>query len=196
MDISFPHTSKSTAVINKYEPMVASNFNCYIILYGELKLKLASDYTDLSEYIKSVTGLYVEKGGGTIEAGYKTTKFKYDSNEKETFYEIEIAFHNFLNNKSQAFILNKLLALHRVKYNPLSGTKGLKSLYAQCMIVGEKYDRNNKLMWRRTAHNAFIDEMADDMKGDYNEHDMQEITVKFNADYVSDITNDPLLLIV
>jgi hypothetical protein len=33
----------------------------------------------------------------------------------------------------------------------------------------------------------------DDMASDYNSHDMQELQVTFNGDYVSDITNDPRL---
>jgi hypothetical protein len=33
----------------------------------------------------------------------------------------------------------------------------------------------------------------DDMAADYSQHDMQELNVTFNSDYVSDITNDPRL---
>ena len=87
---------------------------------GELKTRLG-DYTFLKEYVKSVSGMFIEYAGNTIEAGYKTTKVRYDSNEKQTYYDIEVAFFNFLDNDSKMFVYNSLVAWSRVKYNPLNG---------------------------------------------------------------------------
>jgi hypothetical protein len=192
-NVVFPHVTKSTASTNKYEPVVPSNFNAYIILIGDLKDKLGSDYTELSEYIKSVGGMFIEKSGNTIDAGYKTTKFRYDSNEKETTYDVVIGFQNFLDNTNKQFIYNKLVAWSRVKYNPLTGTKSLKAMYANAVIVVEKFNRDGSLYWRRVASNVFPMNDFDDQVADYATHDMAELEVTFNADYVSDITSDELL---
>lgn len=44
----FPHVTNSTAAVNKYEPVVGSNFNAHFVLMGSLKDALG-DYTFLSE---------------------------------------------------------------------------------------------------------------------------------------------------
>ena len=115
---NFPHVTNSTAAVNKYELVVPSNFNAHIILMGSLKDKLG-DYGFLSEYIRAVNGLFIEKSGNTVEGGFKTTKFRYDSNEKETFYDVEIQFFNFLDSDSRMLVYNALVAFSRQKYNPL-----------------------------------------------------------------------------
>lgn len=192
MSQTFAHTTNSTAAVNKYEPVVASNFNGLFVLKNTLK-DILGDYTFLSEYIKSINGLFIEKSGNTIEAGYKTVKFRYDSNEKETFYDVEVAFHNFLDNDSRMFIYNALVAWSRVKFNPLTGEKTLKAIYADASLVGEKFNRDGTLTWRRIGHNVFPMSDFPDMPGDFQSHDMQELNVTFNVDYVQDITNDPRL---
>ncbi len=189
---SFPHVINSTAAVNKYEPVVASNFNAHFVLMGKLKDKLG-DYSDLREYIKAVTGLFVEKAGNTTEAGYKTVKFRYDSNEKETFYDVEVQFFNFLDNESRQFIYNKMVAWSRFKYNPLTGEKNLKKDYADAAIVVEKFNRDGTIYWRRMGHHVFPMNDIDDQAADYTNHDMIELAVTFNVDYVSDVTNDPRL---
>jgi hypothetical protein len=190
--VSFPHVTHSTAAINGYEPVVASNYNAHIILMGSLKSALG-DYSFLREYIKSVTGLFVEKAAGTIEGGYKTTKFRYDSNEKETFFDVEIAFFNFLDNDSKMFVYNALVALSRQKYNPLTGEKTLKAHYANAALVVEKFNRDGTIYWRRMGHNFFPMGDLPDQMTDYTSHDMQELTLQFNVDWVTDVTNDPRL---
>lgn len=190
--MAFPHVTNSTAAANMYEPVVPSNFLGTFVLMGSLKDALG-DYTFLSEYIKSIGGLFIEKSANTIEAGYQTTKFRYDSNEKETFYEIEVAFHNFLDNDNRMLVYNALAAWSRQKYNPLTGEKTLKKHYANACLVGEKFQRDGTIFWRRIAHNIFPMSDIGDQNGDYTSHDMQELTITFNADYVSDVTNDPRL---
>ena len=191
-DVFFPHVTNSTAAVNKYEPAVGSNFNAHFVLMGALKDKLG-DYTFLREYVKSVTGLFVEKAANTIEAGFKTTKFRYDSNEKETFYDVEIAFFNFLDNDSRMFVYNALVAWSRFKHNPLTGEKTLKKDYANAQLVVEKYNRDGSIYWRRMGHHLFPMSDLPDQIADYTAHDMTELNVTFNVDYVSDITNDPRL---
>lgn len=190
---AFPHVTQSTAAVNKYEPVVASNFNCQFVLMGQLKEKLG-DYSFLREYVKNVSGLFVEYAGNTIECGYKTTKFRYDSNDKQTYYDISVSFFNFLDNESKQFVYNSLVAWSRVKYNPMTGEKTLKNVYADACIVVEKYNRDGTVYWRRMAHNVFPMNDFDDQNNDYTSHDMQDLTVQFNADYVSDVTNDPRLV--
>lgn len=190
--LSFPHVTNSTAGVNRFEPLVASNFNAHFVLMGKLKEKLG-DYSFLREYVKSLNGLFIEYAGNTIEGGFKTVKFRYDSNEKQTFYDIEATFFNFLDNESRAFVLNALLAWSRFKYNPLTGEKTMKRDYADASIVVEKYNRDGTIYWRRVAHNVFPMSDFPDQGSTYDNHDMQELTVTFNADYVSDITNDPRL---
>lgn len=190
--IKFPHTTNSTAAVNKFEPVVASNFNAHFVLLGSLADKL-KDYGFLSEYIKSVSGLFIEYAGNTIEAGYKTTKFRYDSNEKQTFYDVEVAFHNFLDSESRMFVYNALVAWSRVKFNPMTGEKTNKSVYANACLVVEKFNRDGTVYWRRTAHNVFPMNDFPDMMADYASHDMIELSATFNSDWTTDITNDPRL---
>lgn len=190
---AFPHVTQSTAAVNKYEPVVPSNFNAQFVLMGKLKEKLG-DYSFLREYVKNVSGLFVEYAGNTIEGGYKTTKFRYDSNDKQTYYDISVSFFNFLDNDSKMFVYNALVAWSRVKYNPLTGEKTLKDVYANACIVVEKYNRDGTVYWRRMAHNVFPMNDFDDQNNDYTQHDMSDLTVQFNADYVSDVTNDPRLV--
>ena len=189
---TFPHNTNSTACVNRYEPIVSSNFNAHFVLMGSLKDKLG-DYGFLSEYIKSLSGMMVEKATNTIEGGYKTTKFKYDSNDKETTYEIEAAFFNFLDNDNRALVLNALLAWSREKYNPLTGEKTLKNHYANACIVAEKFQRDGTIFWRRVAHNVFPSGDITDQGLDYGSHDMQELGCTFSADWVTDVTNDARL---
>lgn len=189
---TFPHNTNSTACVNRYEPIVSSNFNAHFVLMGSLKDKLG-DYGFLSEYIKSLSGMMVEKAANTIEGGYKTTKFKYDSNDKETTYEIEAAFFNFLDNENRALVLNALLAWSREKYNPLTGEKTLKNHYANACIVAEKFQRDGTIFWRRVAHNVFPSGDIADQGLDYSSHDMQELACTFSADWVTDVTNDARL---
>jgi hypothetical protein len=136
----------------------------------------------------------VEYAGNTIEAGYKTTKFRYDSNDKQTYYEIEVQFWNFLDNDSKQYVYNALVAWSRIKYNPLTGEKTMKRDYADASIVAEKFNRDGTIFWRRIAHNVFPSSDIGDQGADYSSHDPVELTVTFNADYVSDVTNDPRLV--
>lgn len=189
---SFPHTTNSTAAVQKFEPVVASNFNAHFVLMGTLKKKLG-DYGFLSEYIKSVTGLFIEKAGNVIEGQYKLSKFRYDSNEKETFYDVEVGFHNFLDNNSKIFIYNSLVAWSRFKFNPMTGEKSLKKDYADACIVVEKFNRDQTIYWRRCGHNVFPMSDLPDQMGDYTAHEMTELNVTFSVDYVTDVTNDPRL---
>lgn len=191
-NISFPHITNSTAGVNKYEPVVASNFNAHFVLMGNLK-KALGDYTWLREYVKSVTGLFIEYAGNTIEGGYKTVKFRYDSNEKQTFYDVEVGFFNFLDNESRMLVYNALVKWSRFKYNPLTGEKTLKKDYADAALVVEKFNRDGTIYWRRMGHHIFPMNDLPDMPADYTAHDMQELSVTFNADYVTDVTNDPTL---
>lgn len=191
--MAFPHVTQSTAGVNRYEPVVGSNFNCHFVVMNKLREELG-DITYLREYVKSVNGLFVEYAGNSIEAGYKTIKFRYDSNEKQTYWDIEISFFNFLDNDSRAIVLNTLLAWSRFKYNPLTGEKTLKKDYADASIVAEKYNRDGSIYWRRIAHNVFPMSDIADQGADYTAHEMVELQVTFNADYVTDITNDPRLV--
>lgn len=191
--VSFPHVTNSVAGVNRYEPVVASNFNCHFVLMGKLKEKLG-DYTWLREYVKSVNGLFIEYAGNTIEGGFKTVKFRYDSNEKQTYYDVEINFFNFLDNESRMLVYNALVNWSRFKYNPLTGEKTLKKDYADAAIIVERYNRDGTVYWRRMAHNVFpLNDIAD-LQNDFTSHEMQELVVTFNADYVSDVTNDPSLI--
>lgn len=191
----FPHVTNSTAGVQKYEPVVASNFNAHIVLLGSLKDALG-EYDFLSEYIKAVNGLFIEKAGNTIEGGYKTTKFRYDSNEKETTYDVEIQFFNFLDNDSRMFVYNSIAAWSRFKYNPLTGEKTMKKDYANACIVVEKFNRDGTIYWKRVGHNMFPMNDIDDQAADYSNHDMTELAMTFNVDYVTDVTNDPRLTTV
>lgn len=193
MDVAFPHVANSEAAVSKFEPVVASNFNAYFVAMGALKEKIG-DIGFLKDYVKSVSGLFVEYTGNTIEAGYKTVKFRYDSNEKQTFYDVEVAFHNFLDRDSKMFVYNKLVEMSRFKYNPLTGEKTNKVDYSDAMIIVEKFNRDGTVYWKRMGHHLFVMNDLPDQIADYTAHDMTELTVTFNVDYVTDVTNDPRLV--
>lgn len=193
MDVAFPHVANSEAAVSKFEPVVASNFNAYFVAMGALKEKIG-DIGFLKDYVKSVSGLFVEYTGNIIEAGYKTVKFRYDSNEKQTFYDVEVAFHNFLDRDSKMFVYNKLVEMSRFKYNPLTGEKTNKVDYSDAMIIVEKFNRDGTVYWKRMGHHLFVMNDLPDQIADYTAHDMTELTVTFNVDYVTDVTNDPKLV--
>lgn len=192
--IFFPHISHSTAAVNKYEPIVGSNFHAQIVLMGQLKDKLG-DYSFLSEYIASVGGAFAEKSGGTIDAYHKQFTATYDSNEKVNKNEIEVVFHNFLDEQSRSFVYNSMVAWSRVKYNPLTGHKSLKSLYADACLITERYNRDGSIFLRRIYHNIFPANDIDDLEADYANHDVQDFTITFNSDLFLEITNDPRLIL-
>ena len=191
-NVAFPHVVQSTAAVQRYEPVIPSNFNVQIVLMGYLKERLG-DYSWMSEYIKSVSGLFIEYAENVIDAGYKTTTFRYDSNDKQTYYELEISFHNFLDNESRQFVYNALAAWSRIKYNPLTGEKTMKRDYADACLVVERFNRDGTIYWRRIAHNIFPMSNIDDQQSDFSSHDPVELTMTFNADWISDVTNDPRL---
>lgn len=193
--MNFAHTTLSTAGRDKHEPVVPSSFNAYFLLKGELSARLG-DYAFLSEYVKSITGLFIEYAGNTIEGQYRTVKFRYDSNEKQTFYDVEITFFNFLDRDSRMHIYNALVAWSRIKFNPLTGEKTNKDVYSDAILVAEKFNRDGSVYWKRIAHNLFPMSDFSDMPADYTAHEMQEIVLTFNADYVTDTTNDPRLAVV
>jgi hypothetical protein len=192
---AFPHITNSTAGVNRYEPMVASNFNAHFVLMGRLK-EVLGDYSFLREYVKAINGLFIEYTGNTIEGGYKTVRFRYDSNEKTTVFDVEAQFWNFLDNDSKAFVYNSVVKWSRFKYNPLTGEKTIKRDYADAALVTEKYNRDGTIYWRRMGHNLFPMTDFPDMPADYTNHDPAELNVTFNSDYVSDVTNDPRLTAV
>ena len=64
-NMAFPHVTNSTAAANMYEPVVPSNFLGTFVLMGSLKEALG-DYTFLSEYIKSISGMFIEKSANTM----------------------------------------------------------------------------------------------------------------------------------
>lgn len=190
----YPHVTNSTAAINRYEPVVASNFNAHFVLLNNLKSTLG-DYSYLSEYVKNINGLFNEKADGSIDGGYKTTKFRYDSNEKETYFECESSFFNFLDSDSRMLVFNGLVAWMRFKYNMLTGEKTLKRDYADANLVVERFNRDGTIYWRRIGHAAFpISGLSSNLDNDYTTHDPSEISVTFNIDYVTDVTNDPRLV--
>lgn len=193
----FPHVTQSTAAVNRYEPVVGSNFNTYFVVGANLKSKLSDNgvgiETILPEYVKKVDGLFVEKSGNTIETGYKTTKFKYDSNEKDNTFEITLDFWNFLDDKSRQFVYNILCEWSRVKYNPMTGEKTLKNIYADCQFVCERFNRDGTIYWRRVAHHMFPSGDLSEQNADYSSHDQVDLSTTFDATWITDITNDPRL---
>jgi hypothetical protein len=86
-----------------------------------------------------------------------------------------------------------MVAWSRVKFNPLTGEKGLKKDYANAAIIVEKFNRDGTIYWRRMGHHAFPMNDIEDQIADYTNHEMLELAVTFNVDYVSDVSNDPRL---
>lgn len=194
---AFPHVTQSTAAVQRYEPVVGSNFNAYFVTGSNLRQHLTDNgvgiETILPEYIKKIDGLFLEKAGNTLESGYKTTKFKYDSNEKDNTFTLTIDFFNFLDNDSKQFVYNILAEWSRVKYNPMTGEKSLKDVYADCQLVVEKFNRDGTVYWRRVAHHIFPSGDFTEQSVDYSANDQNELSLEFDVTWVSDITNDPRL---
>lgn len=178
---NLPHTRNSEAGANMYELVVASQFKVYLLPPASV-----TGGSILTQHAKNINGLFNEKGGdGTVTQTYQTATRSYDSNEKETFYDIEITFSMNLNDANQNYVYKTLVQWSRLRYNPLTGERGLKKDYVGT-IVGEKFRRDGAIFWRRSAGQAFPTNNFDGQDGDYSSHDPQEITVKFRADYVDD----------
>lgn len=179
--INLPHTRKSQAGSGMYEPVIPSQFHVFLVPPSGV-----IDAPILTEHVKNIDGLFIEKGGeSTIEQKFQTATRSYDSNEKETVYDIEITFTLNLNDANQNYVYETLKAWSRKRYNPMTGERGLKKDYVGS-LVGIKYNRDGSIFWERTAHQAFVASNLPDLPGNYGEHEGQEIVVKFRADFVTD----------
>lgn len=180
---NLPHTRNSVAGANMYEIITGSQFMAYLIPPTGV-----SGGAILTQHVKNITGLFVEKGGeNTVTQNFQTAKRSYDSNEKETTYDIEITFTLNLNDANQNYVYETIKAWSRKKYNPMTGERGLKKDYVGS-IIGERYRRDGSIFWRRTAHQAFVASDLKDLECDYESNDPQELAVTFRADHVTDET--------
>lgn len=178
---NLPHTRNSEAGANMYELVVGSQFKAYLLPPSSV-----TGGAILTQHAKKITGFFVEKGGDSVVTQtFETAARSYDSNEKETYYDIEIDFSMNLNDANQNYVFKTLQQWSRLKYNPLTGERGIKKDYVGT-IVGEKYRRDGAIFWRRAGHQAFVASNLEGLDGDYSSHDPQELTVKFRADYVTD----------
>lgn len=180
---NLPHTRNSEAGANMYELVVGSQFMVYLIPPTGV-----NGGSILTQHAKNVTGLFVENGGeGVAEQQYQMATRSYDSNEKTTVYDISITFSLNLNDANQNYVYDTLKAWSRLRWNPITGERGLKKDYVG-QIVAEKYRRDGAIFWRRTAHQAWVKSNLADLPGDYSAHDAQDIEVQFRADWVTDET--------
>ena len=178
---NLPHTRNSEAGANMYELVVGSQFKAYLLPPASV-----TGGSILTQHVKNINGMFNEKGGESlVEQKYQTATRSYDGNEKETHYDIDITFTMNLNDANQNYVYNCLVAWSRLRYNPLTGERGLKKDYVGT-IVGEKYRRDGAIFWRRSAGQAFPTNNFGGMDGDYSSHDPQDLEVKFRADYVDD----------
>jgi len=179
--INLPHTRESKAGANMFEPVIPSQFHVYLIPPAGV-----ANAPILTEHVKNITGMFIENGGeSSVEQYYQTAKRSYDSNEKETVYNITITFTLNLDDANQNYVYEILKAWSRKKYNPMTGERGLKKDYVGS-IVGIKYNRDGSIFWERTAHQAYINSNLSDLQGDYGSHEPQELEVTFRADFVTD----------
>lgn len=179
--INLPHTKESKAGANAYEPVVGSQFHVYLIPPADIV-----DSAILTEHVRNIEGMFIEKGGDSVtEQKYQTASRNYDSNEKETFYNISINFSLNLDDKNQNYVYEVLKKWSRKRYNPLTGERGLKKDYVG-QIVGIKYNRDGSIFWQRTAFQVFPKTNLPDLPGNYEEHSAQELQVEFVADWVED----------
>ena len=141
--INLPHTLNSQAGANMWEPVVGSQFHVYLLPPVGI-----ANAAILTEHVKNINGLFIEQGGETaIEQTYQTAKRSYDSNEKETVYNITITFSLNLNDANDNYVYNIMKYWSRKKYNPMTGERGLKKDYTGS-IVGIKTYRDWETAWR------------------------------------------------
>lgn len=180
---NLPHTRNSEAGANMYEPVIPSQFMVYLVPPTGV-----TGNTILTQHAKNISGLFIEKSGeSTVTQTYQMATRTYDSNEKETTYDIDITFSMNLNDANQNYVYNTIRDWQRKRWNPLTGERGLKKDYTGS-LTGEKYRRDGAIFWRRTAYQVFPKSNIPDLIGDYSAHDPQEIEITFVADYVTDET--------
>ena len=180
---NLPHTRNSEAGANMYEPVIPSQFMVYLVPPAGV-----AGGTILTQHAKNVSGMFIEKSGeNTVTQRYQMATRTYDSNDKETTYDIVITFSMNLNDANQNYVYNTIRDWQRKRWNPLTGERGLKKDYVGT-ITAEKYRRDGAIFWRRTAYQAFPMTNIPDLEGNYGTHDPQVISITFRADYVQDET--------
>jgi hypothetical protein len=179
--VNLPHTINSKAGANAWEPVIGSQFQVYLIPPVGV-----SNASILTEHVKNIQGMFVENGGeSSVEQQYQTAKRSYDSNEKETVYNIQITFTLNLNDDNDNYVYSTIKKWSRKRFNPMTGERGLKKNYIGS-IVGVKFNRDGSIFWERTAHQAYVNSNIPDLPGDYGSHEPQEIEVAFRSDWVTD----------
>lgn len=183
MSIYLPHTLNSTAGANAYEPFVGSQFQLFFTPPSGV-----SSAQILREHVKSVTGMFGDQSGEeAIEQQYQNATRSYDSNNKQTFYDITVNFTLNLDDNNDLYVYRILREWAHKKFNPFTGERGLKKDYIGS-LTAIRYNRDGSIFWQRTASQAFIKSSFPDMPADYSAHEPLELELVFRADYVTDLT--------
>lgn len=176
-----PHTKNSRAGANMFEPVIPSQFAVYLMPPAAV----GGDTTLFTEHVKNIEGLFVEFQGNVVEQQFQMAKRSYDSNDKQTVYDINITFTLNLNDANDNYIYTMMRNWSRLKWDPTTGRRGLKKDYVG-QLCGVKYNRDGSIFWQRTAYQCFPNSDLADLVGDYSSHEPQELPMTFRADWVED----------
>lgn len=180
MENFLPHTRNAQAGNNAWEAVVPSQFAVYLMPPAAV-----GDATILTEHVISISGLFIEYQGNVITQQFQMATRSYDSNDKQTFYDITINFSLNLNDANDNYVYNILQRWSRLKWDPTTGKRGLKKDYIG-QLTGVKYNRDGSIYQQRTAFQCFPSSDLPDLNGDYTAHDPQQCEMTFRADWVED----------
>ena len=183
---SLPHYRNSTASNNNFEPVVGSQFQCYLMPPSGV-----SDATILTEHVRSVSdSFFTEYQGNVLEQnGFQTTQRRYDSNQKQNGGTFQIVFSLNLDDSNDNYVYRIIREWFRKKWDPTTGTRGLKKDYiGQITVV--KYNRDGSIYQQRTASFCFPSGDLQGLEANYGSNDPQELTVEFTADIIEDDAED------
>lgn len=178
---ALPHFRNSVASNNMFEPVVPSQFQCYLMPPSGV-----SDATILTEHVRSVSdSFFVEYHGDPIEQQYQTTQRRYDGNAKQNGGNFSIVFSLNLNDSNDNYVYRIIREWYRKCFDPTTGTRGLKKDYVgQITVV--KYNRDGSIYQQRTASFCFPSSDLQGLEANYGSNDPQELTVQFTADIIED----------
>lgn len=181
-----PHFRNSAAGPGKFEPIYLNQFEVIITPPPLVAGKIGFGNNLMLEHVLKVTSLpeYAGSGAGVVVQNYKFSQRIYaPAKPQQTYHQFTIDFEVNLNNSNDMYIYNALRAWADLIYNPLTGSQGLKTDYADATIQISQFNRAGLIFRDFTFSPVFIGpQKMTETALDYTNEGIYKLTVQFSAD--------------
>jgi hypothetical protein len=128
------HYRSARSAMQKFEPVFLNQFE---ILFTQLPAGITADPNlTLSQQVKKLSGLEVDKNPGVVDQRYKFAQRRYaGSMPDKTTMDVNVEFEVNLDDNNSMFTFKVLREWSDIVYNPNTGSMGLKSDYAGSMLI-------------------------------------------------------------